>query len=175
LVIRHKGDEKMPAPYPTEFERRLRGAYSNHKRSAKKRGIPFLFTFVQWSEWWLTDNRWLRRGRKAGQLQMGRKGNGGPYSPDNVECATKEQKQKSQLVMNPLSALSPERRAEAAKKAGLARRGEKHWRARPVVTPLGTFVTVTAAARAHGIKQSYGSKLAKEKRNGWRYLVDSPR
>ena len=38
------------------------------------RGIPFQFTFQQWSEWWLTDDRWSRRGRKAGQLQMGRKG-----------------------------------------------------------------------------------------------------
>ena len=113
----------MPAPYPTELERRLRRAYRIQKHSAAKRGIPFLLTFEQWSEWWLTDDRWLRRGRKAGQLQMGRKGNSGPYSPDNVECATKEEKQKSQLT-------------------GLSRRGEKHWRARPVVTPLGTFVTV---------------------------------
>jgi hypothetical protein len=61
--------------------------------------------------------------------QMGRKDNRGPYSSDNVECATKEQKQKSQLLpMPPLLAFSPEKRAEAAKKAGLSRRGEKHWR-----------------------------------------------
>ena len=164
----------MPAPYPTEFERRLRPPTQATSRARVKRGIPFLFTFEQWSEWWLTDDRWSRRGRKAGQLQMGRKGNSGPYSPDNVECATKEQKQKSQLTAHSLSALSPEKRAEVAKKAGLSRRGEKHWRARPVVTPLGTFVTVTAAAKAHGITQPYGSELAKEKRNGWRYLVDSP-
>jgi hypothetical protein len=112
-------------------------------------------------------------GRKAGQLQMGRKGDSGPYSPDNVECATKEQKQKAQSTA--LSSLSPEKRAEVFKKAGLlAHRGEKHWNARPVVTPLGTFVTVTAAAKAHGITQPHGSDLAREKRNGWRYLVDSP-
>ena len=54
---------------------------------------------------------------------MGRKGNSGPYSPDNVECVTKEQKQKAQLVG--LSSLSPEKRAEIARKAGLARCGEK--------------------------------------------------
>ena len=158
----------MPAPYPTELERRLRRAYRIQKHSATKRGIPFLLTFEQWSEWWLTDDRWSRRGRKAGQLQMGRKGDSGPYSPDNVECATKEQKQKAQLTA--LSSLSPEKRAEVFKKAGLARSGEKHWRARPVVTPLGTFVTVTAAAKAHGITQPHGSDLAKEKRNGWRYV-----
>ena len=103
---------------------------------------------------------------------MGRKGDSGPYSPDNVECATKEQKQKAQSTA--LSSLSPEKRAEVFKKAGLARSGEKHWRARPVVTPLGTFVTVTAAAQAHGITQPRGSDLARKKRNGWRYLVDSP-
>ena len=40
---------------------------------------------------------------------MGRKGNSGPYSPDNIECVTKELKQKAQLVG--LSSLSPEKRA----------------------------------------------------------------
>ena len=125
----------MPAPYPTELERRLRLAYRIQKHSAAKRGIPFLLTFEQWSEWWLTDDRWLRRGRKAGQLQMGRKGNSGPYAPDNVECATKEEKQKSQLMAHSFSVTSPEQRAEMARKGGLSRRGEKHWRARPVVTP----------------------------------------
>ncbi len=161
----------MPAPYPTELERRLRAAYGNHKHSAIKRGIPFLYTFEQWSEWWLMDDRWSRRGRKAGQLQMSRKGDNGPYSPDNVECVTKEQKQKSQLVL----AFSPERRAEAAKKSGLARRGENNHQAKSVVTPLGTFVTIAAAAQAHGIRRSYGAKLAKGQRKGWRYLADTPR
>jgi hypothetical protein len=161
----------LTAPYPTEFERQLRDAYSTQRRSAIKRGIPFQFTFEQWRDWWLTDDRWSHRGRKAGQLQMGRKGASGPYSPDNVECATKEQKQSLQLVG--LSALSPEKRGEAYRKAGLARRGEKHWHAIPVVTPLGTFPTVTAAAKAHGITQRRGSILAREKRNGWSYLVDN--
>ena len=162
----------MPAAYATELERRLRAAYSNQKHSAKKLGIPFLFTFEQWSEWW--HDRWSQRGRMAGQLQMGRKGNSGPYSPDNVECATKEEKQKSQLIAHSFSVLSPEQRAEIARKAGLSRRGAKHWRARPVVTPLGTFVTITAAAEAHGIDQTYGSHLAREQRRGWRYLVNTP-
>ena len=163
----------MPAPYPTALERRLKAAYGNHKHIAIKRGIPFLFTFEQWSEWWLTDDRWSRRGRKAGQLQMGRKGNSGPYAPENVECVTKEQKQRSQLLALSVSAFSPERRAEAAKKSGLARRGENNRRAKSVVTPLGTFGTIAAAAQAHGIGQSHGSKLAKGQRNGWRYLADT--
>src|SRR6476660_2333550 len=162
----------MPAAYATELERRLRAAYSNQKHSAKKLGIPFLFTFEQWSEWW--HELWSQRCRKAGQLQMGRKGNSGPFSPDNVEGATKEEKQKSQLIAHSFSVLSPEPRAEIARKAGLSRRGAKHWRARPVGTPLGTFVTITAAAEAHGIDQTYGSHLAREQRRGWRYLVDTP-
>jgi hypothetical protein len=131
-------------------------------------GIPFQFTFERWRDWWLTDNRWSRRGRKAGQLQMGRKGNSGPYSPDNVECVTKEQKQKAQLVG--LASLPPEKRAEIARKAGLARSGEKHWHAKPVETPLGTFATVKAAAQAHSIARPHGARLARENRNGWRYL-----
>jgi hypothetical protein len=111
----------MTAPYPTELERRLRIAYASQRRNAAKRGIPFRFSFEEWSEWWLTDDRWSRRGRKAGLLQMGRKGNSGPLAPDNVELTTKEQKQRSQLI------------------AALAK---------PVMTPLGTFPTVTAAAKA---------------------------
>jgi hypothetical protein len=134
-------------PAPTELERQLRRAYINQRRSATKSRIAFLFTLDQWFAWWLTDDRWSRRGRKAGQFQMGRKDNRGPYSPDNVVCVTK-----------------------VAKKGGLARSGEKHWRATPVVTPLGTFVTITAAAKAHGIDRTYGSQLAKKKRKGWRYL-----
>ena len=153
------GRGKMPAAYATELERQLRAAYTNQKSSAKRFGIPFLFMFEQWSEWWLTDDRWSRRGRKAGQLQMGRKGNSGPYAPENVECVTKEQKQRSQLIALSVSAFSPERRAEAAKKSGLARRGENNRRAKSVVTPLGTFVTVKAAAKAHGIGQSYGREV----------------
>jgi hypothetical protein len=70
--------KEMTPPYPTEFERRIRRAYSTQRRSAIKRGIPFLFTFEQWRDWWLTDDRWSNRGRKAGQLQMGRKGDRGP-------------------------------------------------------------------------------------------------
>jgi hypothetical protein len=105
----------MPRPYPTELERRLRNAYASQRQSAEIRGIPFLFTFEQWSGWWLTDDRWSRRGRKAGQLQMGRKGNSGPYSPENVELTTKEQKQRSQLTA--LSSLPPEKRAEAYRKS----------------------------------------------------------
>jgi hypothetical protein len=158
----------MPARYPTDLERQLRRAYAIQRQNATYRRIPFLFTFEEWSAWWLTDNRWARRGHKTGQLQMGRKDIAGPYSLDNIECVTKEENQLSQLIL----ALTPERRAAAAKKGGLARSGEKHWRATPVVTPLGTFVTITAAAKAHGIDPTYGSLLAKKKRNGWRYLYE---
>ena len=157
----------MPARYPTELERQLRLAYANQRHSSTNRGIPFQFTFEEWSAWWLTGGYWSRRGRKAGQFQMGRKDNRGPFSPDNVVCIAKEEKQQSQLAA--WWALSPEKRAERAKKGGLARSGEKHWRATPVVTPLGTFATITEAAKAHGISQSRGSHLAKEKRNGWYY------
>ena len=38
------------------------------------------------------------------------------------------------------------------------------------MTPLGTFATITAAAEAHGIDQTYGSQLARKKRKGWRYV-----
>ncbi len=134
----------MTAPYPTEFERRLKRAYSCQRRSAFKRGIPFLFTFEQWSKWWLTDDRWSRRDRKAGQFQMGRKGNSGPYSPDNVECATKEEKQQAQLTA--LSSLSPEKRAEIFKKI------------RPCPTRRKTLAGKTSRDAFRDLRHCHGSR-----------------
>ena len=50
---------------------------------------------------------------------MGRKGNSGPYAPENVECVTKEQKQKSQLIALSVSAFSPERLERQPKRLAL--------------------------------------------------------
>jgi hypothetical protein len=74
--------------YKDRTEAAMRRAYIGQRCRAKSRGIAFLFTFEQWRAWWLIDDRWGRRGRRADQLMMARCGNAGPYSPDNVFCTT---------------------------------------------------------------------------------------
>ncbi len=65
--------------------------YKAHFHNAKKRQIEFYFTFEEWVLWWENNLGidWLqKRGRKCGQYVMARKGDKGPYHPDNVECIT---------------------------------------------------------------------------------------
>ena len=54
--------------YKDRTEAAMRRAYIGQRCRAKSRGIAFLFTFEQWRVWWLIDDRWERRGRRADQL-----------------------------------------------------------------------------------------------------------
>ena len=58
--------------YKDRTEAAMRRAYIGQRCRAKSRGIAFLFTFEQWRAWWLIDDRWGRRGRRADQLMMAR-------------------------------------------------------------------------------------------------------
>jgi hypothetical protein len=66
-------------------------AFQVQRTNANRRGIQFLFTFEEWWAWWQIDNRWANRGMGSGKFVMARKGDTGPYSPDNVYCATHAQ------------------------------------------------------------------------------------
>jgi hypothetical protein len=62
-----------------------------HKESAARRGIPFQFDYEEWVAWWerhLGPEWGQLRGNKLGQFAMCRKGDSGPYHPDNVMCLT---------------------------------------------------------------------------------------
>jgi len=87
--LRRKGLIKGSLPSPSKPSRSMREVFTAHKARAKQRGIPFLFDFVGWSEWWSEDGRWERRERE--HLCMGRKGDVGPYSSENVYCTTESQ------------------------------------------------------------------------------------
>src|SRR5678816_56260 len=69
-------------------QRTMRRAFQMHRWNAKRRAIPFLFTFEQWRAWWLTDDRWSKRGRRKGQLVMVRIDDKGAYQPNNVFCTS---------------------------------------------------------------------------------------
>lgn len=63
--------------------------YHEQKNGAQKRGIDWQFTYDEWINWWGDDIN--KRGRYKGQLVMARYGDTGPYHPNNVRKATKEE------------------------------------------------------------------------------------
>ncbi len=75
----HKGDPILGPAYVK---------FCHQKANAKMRGIEWRFTFDEWWAWWQVDDRWPRRGNKPESLCMARKGDQGPYSPDNVYVTT---------------------------------------------------------------------------------------
>jgi hypothetical protein len=60
-----------------------RRLYAVQKRKAEVRGIPWEFTFETWWKLWEDSGKWNKRGRRSGQFCMRRRGDIGPYSPDN--------------------------------------------------------------------------------------------
>ena len=64
---------------------KIKARYTQQLCAARKRGIEWLFTFETWWKMWEESGQWLNRGRKSGQYCMARKGDQGPYSPDNVD------------------------------------------------------------------------------------------
>ena len=87
--------QKFKAEHPTHTLNVMRAwrrahpkeaAFQNQKVTAKHRGIPFLFTFEEWVEWWGDD--FALRGRKGHELVMARNGDIGPYAIGNVTKTT---------------------------------------------------------------------------------------
>lgn len=62
--------------------------YLKHKTSAKRRGIEFKLTFEEW--WAIWAPHYESRGTSAGQMQMCRTGDVGPYASWNVRIDTVE-------------------------------------------------------------------------------------
>ena len=65
--------------------RKVRARYTQQLCQARNRNIEWLFTFDTWWKMWDESGKWEHRGRKANQYCMARKGDIGPYSPDNVD------------------------------------------------------------------------------------------
>ena len=65
--------------------------FKSQRSGARKRGIPFYFTYPEWMGWWF-DNLgpdWFEmRGPKSGQYVMARVNDFGPYHVSNVKCIT---------------------------------------------------------------------------------------
>lgn len=159
------GREARAAGIPPEAAK----AFYFHRRTAKERGIEFLFTLQEWWAWWTAEpGRWERRGKGQADFMMARRGDKGPYSPENVYCATGRE--------NRLEAIPAIQ--EAIKRAGAAGkmrrdflcvRGDGHPRSRAVITPQGRFGSTALAAEALDVHQTTVAKKARKQIDGYRY------
>lgn len=61
--------------------------YMQQRRTAKRRGIEWHLTFIDWWRIWDESGKWEQRGRGQGYC-MARYGDSGPYSIENVYICT---------------------------------------------------------------------------------------
>jgi hypothetical protein len=61
-----------------------RGAYTRQRANARRRGLEWRFTFETWWEVWEASGKWQQRGMGKDKYCMSRRGDKGPYSPENV-------------------------------------------------------------------------------------------
>lgn len=64
---------------------KLKIAYHRQKDGASKRGVPFLMSFDEWLNVWLSSGKLLDRGRGKNKYCMMRLNDEGPYSIGNVK------------------------------------------------------------------------------------------
>lgn len=87
-----------------------RGKFSQHKKNAKVRGIPFELTFVEWLRVWVESGHFDERSNKtADGYVMARRGDRGPYAVGNVE-----------IVAHRINVAERNRNFAYAKRAGIA-------------------------------------------------------
>jgi hypothetical protein len=84
-----------------------RAAYTDQKKNAGTRGIPFWLTFEEWLGIWKASGHLAERGRRRGQYVMARFGDRGAYETGNVEIIPAE------VNLNQ-SGLSPENQTRLA-------------------------------------------------------------
>jgi hypothetical protein len=65
--------------------------FTQHRRNAKKRRIPFNFTFEGWWRVWQESSRWSECGNRRDQYCMARHNDVGPYAANNVSIITQAQ------------------------------------------------------------------------------------
>ena len=73
-----------------------RTRFSQHRASAKARGIEFNLTFEQW--WQLWEPHWEKRGQKSHEMCMCRKADIGAYEVGNVRIATNKENQQEKAL-----------------------------------------------------------------------------
>ena len=120
---------------------------------AGKRGIGWCFTFEEWVNWWESNlgHNWLnKRGTRFGQYVMGRKGDIGPYHPDNVLCITNSLNSK-------MAGLGKVQSVEQRLKNSLANRGTKNPNAKLSISQVLSISreggTISSLARKYKVSR----------------------
>lgn len=80
--------EKHKYPFRQKFIRDCKQKYHEHGAGACRRKIDFDLTFKEWLRIWLSSGHIHERGVKRGEYVMGRNGDKGPYTIDNVRIIT---------------------------------------------------------------------------------------
>jgi hypothetical protein len=169
-----------------------RKRYTQHKSNAKMRGVDFLFTFDGWKDWWIATSKWELRGKLRGQYVMRRHGDIGPYSVDNVFCGVTEEnvrdgnlgKEITIETRNKISASNkgqshpwsvgdknPMHRPEVKAKISALTSGAKHYKARMVGTPIGTWGSAVECAKALNMPRPTVEWRCKNQKSGFAYLT----
>jgi predicted transcriptional regulator len=71
--------------------------YTEQRRNARVRKIPWRMTFAEWWGIWQTSGKWTARGRGNGYC-MARRGDVGPYAVGNVEIITTKENSRQARV-----------------------------------------------------------------------------
>lgn len=143
-------------------------AWSSQRAYAKHRGIPFQFTLREWWLWWkFALPAEARRGKKAGDYMMRRKGDRGAFEPENVYAGKRQKAAEPDLGNRRSEAAKAWHRTHASHLKG--KTGAAHPKARAVRDQKGVaYPSLQAAADAHSISRQYA--CIKAKAGVWRYL-----
>jgi hypothetical protein len=106
----------------------------------------------------------------ADKFVMARKGDQGPYSPENVYCATHAQNVRD-VGSERWSEINRISWYAGAKNSPIYQKGEKNPNSLPIETPAGRFANATEAAEHFGITRQGVRYRIKAGQDGWRYVL----
>lgn len=136
--------------------------FQQHKRGAKRRGVPFKLTFKEWMLVWEESGHFNKRGCRRGQYCMARHGDKGCYEVGNVSIvpvlknqADKRQSKKAKNIisikhrgeLNGTSYLSPDEVREMRKEFDPKKYGSIVQIAKQFNVPYGTAYCIVKGAR----------------------------
>jgi len=136
--------------------------FAIQKNEARLRGVEWNLTFEQWDQWWMSNgvDKNFSTKHSADQLCMCRQGDTGPYSLENIYCATRRQNAIDNRKNNSYG-LSGNKNPKFGKPAVNSRN---------VLTPFGKFSSQAAAGRELGINVSTLKTLIKNKPQEYSYV-----
>jgi hypothetical protein len=141
---------------------KARQSYAVQRWFAKKRNIPFLITFDEWYNWWLSngvDKRLPTTPITANTLCMCRHGDIGPYALTNIYCDTLQNNSRSLWTNNRGHHITPTTRLKS-----------NQTRSKIIQTPAGVFNSKSAATKFYNVDSTTMGHWLKIKPTEFYYL-----